>query len=183
MERGSEMKCLGPKVLLFLVIANATPLSAQASGPRRQVNLFATGWIGATTEQSEDRLPLSPQMGLRMQLASGRIWAGAEGTLDFVQAEPSDGGDSELTYMKGLSGLFRVNLGTGQRLPYLLGSWGKRFTDEEDFTTYGAGLGLFMGQFLLGRAGQVELRYRGDDRQQSGDSGRWEVGIGLGVFR
>ena len=44
-------------------------------------------------------------------------------------------------------------------------------------------LGLFMGQFLWARAGQVELRYRGDDRQRSGDSGRWEVGIGLGIFR
>ena len=88
-----------------------------------------------------------------------------------------------MTYMKGLSGLVRVDLGAGERHPYLIGSWGKQHTEKEDFTTYGAGLGLFMGQFLWGRAGQLELRYRGDDRRRSGDSGRWEVGMGLGIFK
>ncbi len=177
------MKIAGRIAVLALLLAAAGPLSAQSTGPRRQINLFATGWLGATTEQSEDQLPLSPHFGIRLQLTPGGVWFGAEGTLDLVQVDPADGQESELVYMKGISGLVRVNLGTGQRLPYLLGSWGKMYTDEEDFTTYGGGLGLFMRQFIWGRAGQLELRYRGDDRTRSEDSGRWELGVGVGIFR
>jgi len=168
---------------LLLLFLSAGPASPQTPGPRRQINLFATGWLGVTTEQTEDRLPLSPQLGVRIQLSPGRIWVGGEGTLDLVQVDSSDSGEREWVFMKGLSGLLRVNLGTGPSYPYLLGFWGRMQGDGETFSTYGGGVGLFIRELALGRAGQLELRYRGDDRSPSTESGRWELGLGLGILR
>ena len=170
-------------IILLLFLTMASPLSAQPSDGGRQVNLFATAWVGATTEPLEHRLPLAPQIGFRLEIVPGRVSLGVEGTLDFVRPDSDERDGTQSQVLKGLTGLVRVDLGKGLRRPYLLGFWGKMRSEEQDYGTYGGGAGLFLMDSLWGRALQMELRYRGDNRSPPSDSGRWEIGLGLGILR
>jgi hypothetical protein len=169
-------------VVLVFVFASG-PLSGQTPDSARHVNLFATAWLGGTTEPLEDRWPASPQVGLRVELIPGRISIGVEGTLDFIQADSDELGQVDLEVVTGLTGLLRADLGKGERRPYLVGFWGNLRSQDEDYHGYGGGAGLFLSRFLWGRSLQLEIRYRDDNRPSRRNSGRWEVGLGLGILR
>jgi hypothetical protein len=92
-------------------------------------------------------------------------------------------GHTDLEIVSGLTGLLRLDLGKGKRRPYLLGFWGNMRSQNQNYHGYGGGTGLFLSDLLWGRAMQVELRYRDDNRLPQSISGRWEIGLGLGILR
>lgn len=145
-------------------------------------------WLGGATDRFEETLPLSPQLGVRLEVeAVHRLWIGMEATGLFVNERQSCPGlledecdDTTLDVTPTVSGQVRLELGGDAVRPYVSGVIGRaiRGTDVSSMVL-GGGAGVLFSERLRGKDMGLEVRYRTDDRFTSLDYDHWEFLVGL----
>lgn len=145
-------------------------------------------WLGGTTDRFEETLPVSPQLGVRLEVeAVHRLWIGLEATGLFVNERQSCPGlfgqecdDTALDVTPTVSGQVRVELGGDAVRPYVSGVIGRAIRGTNvSSTVLGGGAGVLFSERLRGKDLGLEVRYRSDDRFTSLDYDHWEFLVGL----
>lgn len=147
-------------------------------------------WAGAATDQFEEKLPASPQLGVRYEVApASQLLLGVEATSRFVQEEVdcalgrAGTCGPRLSVMPALAVQFRLFLDPGPVLPYFLGTAGRAFSTRglESRGLLGGGVGMLIPSASSGVDISLEGRYRTDLGYELADHGHWEFLVGISL--
>lgn len=172
----------GSLLLVSLFVPDVAGLHAQAP------DLTFSVWLGGATDRFEETLPLSPQLGVRLEVeAVHRLWVGLEATGLFVNERQScaamfgqECDDTALDVTPTVSGQVRLELGGDAVRPYVSGVIGRAIRGTNvSSTVLGGGAGVVFSERLRGKDLGFEARYRTDDRFTSLDYDHWEFLVGL----
>jgi hypothetical protein len=171
---------ISPVLVLFLAIPFRFLAAQQPQGS-------VSGWLGFVVDSQEDRWPVSPQLGLRIEgTIEGHVWLGLESSARFINErlpcvliDPCP----FVTLMRTdevKSVFIRVEFGGDDIRPYAFASLGR---DPRGYgrssRVIGAALGLRWSRLIGPIDLSVEMRHRDDDRFVTIETDLWDLMVGL----
>lgn len=172
-------------VPIFLILLFPSIVDGQDVEEEGPWNWLLTGWIGGATEQFEERLPMSPQLAVRIEARGQEFGAGLEASTRFVSERlscPAEvGRDCDATGMAPrpiLSVAASYHVRSGEVLhPYIIALGGINVSSSSP--VLGVGIGANVIRALADRSIYGEIRYRRDNRFGSLRQDHWEFMVGL----